>query len=86
MAERIVLVGDSRLGWGLRETASLALSLLIAYIPVKAKGTSSLCPGCRVKLSPSGHRLMKCPKCGPEKCAGFTRSRRKPSHETRGEE
>ena len=33
---------------------------------VKAKGTSSLCPRCRVKLSPSGYRLMRCPECGLE--------------------
>jgi len=35
-------------------------------ILVKAKDTSSLCPRCRVKLSPSGYRLMKCPECGLE--------------------
>ncbi len=33
---------------------------------LKANGTSSLCPRCRVMLSPSGYRLMKCPKCGLE--------------------
>ena len=35
-------------------------------VHVKAEGTSSLCPRCRVKLSPSGYRLMKCPECGLE--------------------
>ena len=29
-------------------------------------GTSSLCPRCRVGLSPSGYRLMRCPRCGLE--------------------
>jgi putative transposase len=32
---------------------------------VDAKGTSSLCPICGGKLSPNGHRQMKC-KCGLE--------------------
>jgi len=32
----------------------------------RAKGTSSLCPTCRGKLSPNGHRLMRCPRCGME--------------------
>ncbi|MBS7611483.1 transposase [Candidatus Bathyarchaeota archaeon] len=35
-------------------------------IYVKAQGTSSLCPICRVKLSPRGYRMMKCSKCGLE--------------------
>ncbi len=30
---------------------------------VDAKGTSSLCPVCGVKLSLNGHRLMRCPVC-----------------------
>ncbi|MBS7611612.1 transposase [Candidatus Bathyarchaeota archaeon] len=70
--------------------------------PVSAKGTSSLCPKCRVKLSPSGHRMMRCPRCGLEedrdkiavinllqkadRCALFNRSGRKPPHDTKGEE
>ena len=33
---------------------------------VNARGTSTLCPICREKLSPNGHRLMRCPKCGLE--------------------
>jgi putative transposase len=33
---------------------------------VNARGTSTLCPICRVKLSPNGHRFMRCPKCGLE--------------------
>ena len=33
---------------------------------VDAKGTSSLCPTCGVKLSPNGYRLTKCPICGLE--------------------
>jgi putative transposase len=33
---------------------------------VNAKGTSSLCPTCGEKLSPNGHRLVKCPSCGTE--------------------
>ncbi len=54
--------------WGFRKLqttieykAKLA-GLNVIY--VKAEGTSSLCPRCRVRLSPSGYRLMKCPKCG----------------------
>jgi putative transposase len=56
--------------WGFRKLQSIIeykaklAGLSVEY--VKAKGTSSLCPRCRVKLSPSGHRLMKCPKCGLE--------------------
>ncbi|MDW8023509.1 MAG: transposase [Nitrososphaerota archaeon] len=38
----------------------------LAVVYVNAKGTSSLCPKCRVNLSPSGYRLMKCPECGLE--------------------
>jgi len=33
---------------------------------VDAKGTSSLCPTCGVKLSPNEYRLTKCPICGLE--------------------
>jgi putative transposase len=33
---------------------------------VDAKGTSSLCPICGVKLSPNGHRRMECSVCGLE--------------------
>jgi putative transposase len=33
---------------------------------VNPRGTSSLCPICGVKLSPNGHRVLKCPKCGYE--------------------
>jgi putative transposase len=33
---------------------------------VNPKGTSSTCPICGVRLSPNGHRLMRCPKCGLE--------------------
>jgi putative transposase len=33
---------------------------------VNARGTSTLCPICGEKLSPNGHRLMRCPKCGLE--------------------
>jgi putative transposase len=33
---------------------------------VNARGTSSLCPICREKLSPNGHRFMRCPSCGLE--------------------
>ncbi len=38
----------------------------INVVYVKAKGTSSLCPTCGVKLSPNGHRMMRCRKCGME--------------------
>jgi putative transposase len=33
---------------------------------VDAKGTSSLCLMCGVKLSPNGYRRLKCPSCGLE--------------------
>jgi putative transposase len=33
---------------------------------VNPKGTSSTCPICGEKLSPNGHRVLKCPKCGYE--------------------
>lgn len=33
---------------------------------VEAEGTSSLCPRCRDRLSPSGYRLMRCPRCDLE--------------------
>ena len=33
---------------------------------VNARGSSSLCPKCGVRLSPNGYRLMKCPECGLE--------------------
>ncbi|MEM2384793.1 MAG: transposase [Candidatus Bathyarchaeia archaeon] len=35
----------------------------LSVVHVKAGGTSSLCPECRGRLSPSGYRLMKCPRC-----------------------
>jgi len=38
----------------------------LSVVHVKAGGTSSLCPKCRGRLSPSGYRLMKCPRCGLE--------------------
>jgi putative transposase len=56
--------------WGFRKLQSIIeykaklSGLSVSF--VKAKGTSSICPRCRVKLSPSGHRLMKCPRCGLE--------------------
>jgi len=36
----------------------------IPIIYVNAKGTSRTCPICGGKLSPNGHRIMKCKKCG----------------------
>jgi putative transposase len=33
---------------------------------VNPRGTSSMCPVCGVKLSPNGHRQMRCPRCGFE--------------------
>jgi putative transposase len=33
---------------------------------VNARGSSSLCPKCGVRLSPNGYRRMKCPECGLE--------------------
>jgi len=33
---------------------------------VNPKGTSSTCPVCGVKLSPNGHRVLRCPRCGYE--------------------
>ena len=38
--------------------------LKVAY--VDPRGTSSLCPTCGGKLSPNGHRGVRCPKCGLE--------------------
>jgi len=40
------------------------MGLNVVY--VNARGTSTLCPICGVKLSPNGHRFMRCPKCGLE--------------------
>ena len=36
----------------------------IKVIFVDPKHTSSLCPICGVKLSPNGHRILKCKNCG----------------------
>jgi putative transposase len=33
---------------------------------VDARGTSTLCPICGEKLSPNGHRFMRCSSCGLE--------------------
>ncbi|MGC8850220.1 MAG: RNA-guided endonuclease TnpB family protein, partial [Candidatus Bathyarchaeia archaeon] len=56
--------------WGFRKLQSImeykARLAGLNVKPVKAEGTSSLCPKCRVKLSPSGYRLMECPECGLE--------------------
>ncbi|MHA1606111.1 MAG: RNA-guided endonuclease InsQ/TnpB family protein [Candidatus Freyarchaeota archaeon] len=38
----------------------------VPVIYVDAKGTSRTCPICGEKLSPNGHRIMKCKKCGLE--------------------
>jgi putative transposase len=35
-------------------------------IYVNPRGTSSRCPVCGVRLSPNGHRVLKCPRCGYE--------------------
>jgi putative transposase len=40
------------------------MGLNVVY--VDARGTSTLCPICREKLSPNGHRFMRCPSCGLE--------------------
>jgi len=36
----------------------------IPVIYVNARGTSSLCPICGAKLSPNGHTMLKCKRCG----------------------
>jgi|Deesub1362B_J571_1020462.scaffolds.fasta_scaffold08958_2 putative transposase len=36
----------------------------VPIIYVNARGTSSLCPICGAKLSPNGHRILKCKRCG----------------------
>ncbi len=35
----------------------------VPIIYVDAKGTSTYCPICGAKLSPNGHRTLKCKKC-----------------------
>jgi putative transposase len=56
--------------WGFRrfqkilEYKARVAGLRAVYID--PRGTSSLCPTCGEKLSPNGHRRVRCPKCGLE--------------------
>jgi putative transposase len=56
--------------WGFRRFQSILeykarlAGLKVTY--VDPRGTSSLCPTCGEKLSPNGHRRVRCPKCGLE--------------------
>ncbi len=51
---------------GIIEYKAKLRGLNVVYI--SARGTSSLCPICgeRLRRSPNGHRLMRCPSCGLE--------------------
>jgi putative transposase len=56
--------------WGFRRLQSILeykarlVGLRVVY--VDPRGTSSLCLTCGEKLSPNGHRMVRCPKCGLE--------------------
>ena len=54
--------------WGFRRLQAIieykAKLRGIKVIYVDPEHTSSLCSICRVRLSPNGHRIMRCENCG----------------------